>query len=552
MVVCRQEWRSQQAVRAGHLQHVTKTNSGKSSFWVEAPAPHPHCYFITWPHPGDSNLVLLDPSQEAAQPVRLAISPFPEFRAFILSDGALRIVERVVDRFGIKVEQMTGRLRWHTFDPATGRILASELKHTWPEPGDGPDFASIYHARTHKVIAFDGSHTLVIMDAESLADITRCDLSLCHLGVESMSLTMLQIAWSPSGLLLAVVLADSPQHDSDVARLAARSKLVAEVHIHDTATGHCLQSISLSASSNLKLRWSPSGHVLAVQSQTISPANLTHMETNDAAAVIDSDDLHGLLYPHDPDQSSDDEHPDWQELELVEHWRFEGRIHLLSPFNKSMHLPECRQEAHPTAQWTDCEWSPHGHFLVAHWISKDSFGYCVIDPSSMHHIHSLARHAQLIWWACQPPLLHQGSRISAYFFPCQIVVFSLADTGTWKVDAFSSQQDEQHHHDWYPIAGIKNAHGCRQTQQAPWPSCWPGLYATVTFTRPSVYSSCVKLVDSTTKVVVGTWTADMLNSISGRRLRGKGFMGLHGVDWAPNCRHLAVFSDRSTLVLAFG
>lgn len=209
----------------------------------------------------------------------------------------------------------------------------------------------------------------------------------------------------------------------------------------------------------------------------------------------------------------------------------------------------------------------------------------MIDVCSMQPIHSSPWRPEHVFWAAQSVSSHHQPRLSAFFFRHQIADFSFADSGIWKVDAFRPVQNERPHYSWHTFAsgghcyfgrrcvqgklefvypysdnsttGMKQSNGCHYMQWAPFPSCWPRLFAHV---LPPPYRPislptdkwCVRLIDSLTEAVLGTWTKDALSSIlRRRRLRGDK-TAMHSVKWAPNGRHLAVFSGSCTMVLTFG
>ena len=270
-MLCRHEYQSQQPLRAATLQHVTKIKAktpGFGSYWVASPPPHTHCYLISKSSQG--SLFLLDPRHEQALPRQLALKPRASYHAFALPDGRLRLVELASDKLltlSDPFEWDAIGLAWHILDPATGHMVASEQKHIWPVPSPKPH--QIYHERSGKVLGLVNVSTLAIMDAETLHEAVQCDISPHHAGLKTRGTSTLEkVAWSPSGSMLAVAVRSNPQELRDMDRdwytgLVAGSAMLAEVHIYDTATGRCLQSVPMQAS-DIKLQWSPGTDQLAV------------------------------------------------------------------------------------------------------------------------------------------------------------------------------------------------------------------------------------------------------------------------------------------------
>ena len=73
-------------------------------------------------------VLLLDPSQKAAQPKQLALNPFAHFCAFIPADGQLCIAELIGGAMWSMQFKRAYPLCWHTIDAATGQTLASKPK----------------------------------------------------------------------------------------------------------------------------------------------------------------------------------------------------------------------------------------------------------------------------------------------------------------------------------------------------------------------------------------------------------------------------------------
>ena len=114
-----------------------------------------------------------------------------------------------------------------------------------------------------------GFNKLLIMDEETLQELAECHISPRHEDlIKRGTSTLHKVAWSPSGSLLAVAIHSNPQELRDgngdwFRGVLVGSSMAAEIHIYDTATGCCLQSLPVTAS-EIKFWWSPREDQLAV------------------------------------------------------------------------------------------------------------------------------------------------------------------------------------------------------------------------------------------------------------------------------------------------
>ncbi|KAK9825016.1 hypothetical protein WJX74_000814 [Apatococcus lobatus] len=321
----RKEWQAQQPLRTVTLQHVTKVKAnqpGYGSFWVASPPPHSHCYLISKSAAG--SLFLLNPSQPHVLPKQLALKPNAPYHAAVLPDGNLRYVQLgssllpphqtfpdAMDKFGWDAVTLT----WHILDPATGAILGSQQKYIWPLPS--PKLDPMYHAGTRKVLGLVNVCTLAIMDAGTLQEVARCDISPRHEALAKRGTSVLhKVAWSSSGSMLAVAVCSNPQELRDMnshwyAGIVAGSAMLAEIHIYEAATGQCLQSVPVAAS-DVRLWWSPSTDQLAVNTYrelweeraadaTAEQAGHSPVITSNSGVSADDQPSEGAAKPASPD-----------------------------------------------------------------------------------------------------------------------------------------------------------------------------------------------------------------------------------------------------------
>ena len=200
--IYRQEWLSQRALHTASLQHVHKVKACSphhTILWVAAASPNSHCYLLSRPVEGP--VTLLNPGEKTAQPRQLALESSAQCHHFIPADGHLHVVELVSSK--PQQQFKADPLRWHTIDAATGRTLASEQKHYWPECHFG---SAIYHA-SGRVLGLVDNSTLAIMHAETLHELARCDISSRHTALPENGAARLDgVAWSSSGAMLAIAI----------------------------------------------------------------------------------------------------------------------------------------------------------------------------------------------------------------------------------------------------------------------------------------------------------------------------------------------------------
>lgn len=202
--VVRQEWRSQQALRAGCLHRVTKVDSGDqrtspTSFWVPSPCLSMPSYLMSQLAHG--TLTLYNASLSHGQPVQLSRKPTGPFTTYMGREGCLHIAE--ISNSEASLPQEAPSLLWHSLDPATGQLLASQHKHHWSISVN--DLPQAHHARSQSVLAMVDMRTVAVMDASSREEVSRCGPDPELLVAMAAGTTVVQkVAWSHTGSMLAV------------------------------------------------------------------------------------------------------------------------------------------------------------------------------------------------------------------------------------------------------------------------------------------------------------------------------------------------------------
>lgn len=241
------------------------------------------------------------------------------------------------------------------------------------------DCKLIFHA-SGKVIGLVDNSTLAIMDAVTLHELERCDISPRHTALPGdRSGRLSGVAWSGSGTLLAAAICSST-----VSKGIGPQDSMAEVLIIDTASGRCLQCVSMHAY-HVELKWSPGpADLLAVSSVRKCQYDRNHTAS-------------GRMRVLDTPQAD---------------------LRLLRPCCQEVVQVNCTVPDFPRAQWTDPYWSPHGQLLVAGWHSNDSTyqqGCTIFDSKTLEHISTFPQDPRSISWALKIPSSLQRSRLSAFF-----------------------------------------------------------------------------------------------------------------------------------------
>lgn len=598
-MVHRQEWQSQQPIRSASLRAIARIDNTKhhkrGTLWLTSPPPAAICYLLSQLQ--DGRLALLDPNSAAAQPICLGVYPPLGFHAYIGETEHLHIVELgYAAHAGLDWAHSDYSITWHIVNPATRQILRSQRKHGWPT--QLPKLKHVYHAASSRVVAMSETNTLAIMHAVTLEEITRCDISPRHPSlIKANSGVMEQLAWSHSGSMLAVAMSSYPamldgEDGGWDAAMRAGKCMASEVYIFDTATGCCLQSVAMPAS-RVSLSWSPCADQLAVESsrQCWQEFLDRYQPQGDQASVDDGPSDHAgrpcnFLWGAPEDDDS---------------YRFEGQVWLLTPQFGRSELLGSPQGLQSQAQWTHCQWSPHGRLLVLRWASNcSSFasGFKVLDSKTLQAVFESLNPAGNMSWAASAPSALRGPCLSAVF-PKEIVCFTSTKEGEWEVRAQSSSLFEPVHTvhispDGDTIIGLRQKSsgqygiyhrslgqdmgewlGTEDRQYPPdwhpeWVpfSCrWSQIYASIhpaqlmllgteNMQGPAFGTPSISLVDAKRNAVLGTWTpnalANALSQTMGDSRRCERSVGaMYDTLWSPDGRHLAVFCDSCILVMDF-
>ena len=217
-------------------------------------------------------------------------------------------------------------------------------------------------------------------------------------------------------------------------------------------------------------------------------------------------------------------------------WTLVGQIKLFCQASGKIQSVKCIQDGHPTARWTRCEWSLHGHLVLARWQDDNMMhGFSIIDPHISTQIFSSTGHIAEVYWADSPPSSSFRTILSALFryystqgdtdgYRNDMVEFCSEGHGHWKATPLdlpwqvATRSSKGQGFDPRSMAtGIQQRHGQRphayhishgaglrswSLQQASIPGCWPEIYASVDFISAT---EGVCLVDATSDLLLGSW-----------------------------------------------
>ncbi len=489
---------------------------------------------------------VLDANAPSPQPKRLALKSRKDLITYIGRDRHLRILESHNDA--------AEKINWHIIDLATGHILASERKLFWHTDECQP--GAVHHA-ARRVYALHNSRTIVIMDAESLQEITRCTVAPRHGKARYESVNVGSLAWSGRGNMLAVSV-QTTNSDDTTAAPSWHPKY--KVDVYDATSGQCLQSVDFSGPC-CHLLWSSRLDLLAVLCS--------------AGSFIDTG--FGAI------------------------WQSTASIKVVDPVNR-----ETRGELRGPGEISGCHWTPGGDLLIA--VFKRN-GFEIVDPQTMTPIctapvevyerphpgiswalgrsagseqrvltaylrgkHALIRCCLIRgeWHAARATIGPAGQFSGGCITPCgtALMVLKEAATGGASVSHWDLRAGQSH-----TIAPAYLSSGRfwpghvsgpqMQPEWAPFPSAWPSLYAYVHMPEATPLGNgrfhagpqALKLVDASKHNVLGSWSlADFSQLVVGnQRIKGSGIEKLHNVQWAPDGKHLAVYCDEYLVwILTFG
>ena len=381
----REEWQRQQPLRSASPTSIIRIAGSDGGQWVAGPA----CSSSVLLSFGEHGLHLVNADDPGAQAVRLNLDYRSRscFGAFMGRDGLLRYVHPETLR------SPWSELVWHVIDPASGKAIKTELKHFWRHLEAFPRGTSCYHAAAHKVIGLADDHTLVIMDAETLAECCRLDLASSDERTGEHA-PVSQLEWSSTGKWLAVQVHSPHQLVVNVMH---------GIHIHDAECGQRIQSVTVQGCL-ASMSWSGSLHKLAV-------------------CCVHADDS--------ADSSSDDE-PGGS-----------ATITIMDPVIQTVAVlpPGISSEWGPF--WQECCWTPCGTLLLVEYRARswpqlpnqpDEQGVDILDPCGMKLVFTAAQAMHSISWAVLAPLGTAAKSLAAYMPDLGLQVKFLRAQGEWQVN----------------------------------------------------------------------------------------------------------------------
>lgn len=592
LVVYRHQWQCQQAVRSGRINHVTMLESaGNQHIWVPNATPANDNHFLTNSY--DGSMILYNADQQPAQPIKLAHrSTCWMQQARMGADNLLHIVESAGAQIsGYDSEYDENYVRpsmcWRKISPTSGQTVAS-LSRPYQSLKEKP----VLHLSTGGVLGMADQQTLVVIDSDSLLEISRLSMPshFADIWVDPRHSRVLEVAWSHTGSMLAVV------HASQA---ALHGYITKQVLVYDTATGACLQQhpVQRIESGNGVLCWSPTLDILALCAWPLT-------QEGPEIDYGDEDSSGGVVH------------------------RGNAVIMVLEPSASRSTVVDCNQDELGPTGMKGCGWSPCGMLLFVPWWQLDTtqqtdalakqHGFSVVDGHSLRVVFAAKdifhREMQggLQWRTGVPSASPNSIKPVSTLWACGMIVdFHQDSLGEWKAAAkqimeLGSSGCTSLSPDRQTLVGVQQhsclGHVARESswaqpeiliyseqdccrdpfrflpdqhhalvEWAPFPHAWLPLYAVICQWRPKNKRSRSKeicdgkqtlpnelvLVDSRRHVVVGRWTAAMLRQAASssqtaaevHTLQNDNFESL---DWAPNGRHLAVLCRDFKFIITFG
>lgn len=482
------------------------------------------------------------------------------WHAFLRKDGLLCIVETIYDNlFGL------AKLRWHTIDPASGQVRDSKCQHFWFMDRDC-SLNLVYHAASHRVAVLADEHSLAVLEADTLQEVSRIQLGPRHPDQGPQLLRVGSFAWSHDGSKLAVTLPRSAHprlaswhHDEYVSGSS-------EVHVYDISSGECLQSIFL-ASLAPSISWSSSLDML-----------LVHCD-HERIPAPGADQAQGTW----PGQTAGG---------IID---TQATVRILEPAQQRAEFVPNQVDAGGNTLFAACQWSPCGTVLLTnqyYYLNSTSaycWEWCVQDPSTFQIIFKIPGHSRKMSWACRATPDGAGQTLTAFLAASRTIVTFSKVNGHWQASQSQLKSlascidgslapagdtlvavgkpdpsrimtqlihhdpDTQQEHLIVNSFIFTCPDNVLQMAWAPLPAAWPQMYALVNKV-PKHFFDVMNLVDAKAQNVLGSWTTSDLNKQAlGRSLRwAPKADSLRAVSWSPGGRHLAVIcEDRWTLVLSF-
>ena len=305
------------------------------------------------------------------------------FSGFVRKDGLLRLAEPSDYR------TRPCQLAWYIIDATTGQIVSSELRHFWTLDVSIQDF--LFYAASHRAVAMTDEHSLVVMEADTMEEISRFRLVPHHAELHVNARCWLgQLAWSNDRRKPAATLENPAKRwdprplppPPEMQRSNGHGDGASEVQIFDVASGQCLQFVLLRAVAAL-ISWSSSLAMLSV--------------------YCDWEVLH-------PDSA----HP-----AMMSGSQARGAtIRVLEPAVHRADMVEREGLADQKQVWEACSWNPCGTFLLTPYQedgSPDRVGIGLRDPHTLRHVFTASDVTRRISWGSEGSLHAEGRALHAFF-----------------------------------------------------------------------------------------------------------------------------------------
>ena len=502
-----------------------------------------------------------------SQPVRLFARDGPKIQpegTYIGSDGKLHTVTMRGGGYDDGDENFSC-LRWWIFDPSSGRVLREVRKHKWLW-------------RIRQSIPFDPSgrhvmamvdlHTIAVMVAESLDEITRCDLSQ---SLSAPSLQATRLRWSQSGRMLAVLMQPKVFLFDPTHELSQGGPHTQEVHVFSATTGNCLRSLSMHAAQMI-ISWSSSQDLLLVWTLDAGAPGVSKIQVlspscNESADVALESAASASGPGNTPFQIGPAQIPSPAFAELE--WIPDGT--LLRAQTRDKNTREVGLYIlDPTT--FDCVFQAQGRSLDAMcWVETPRQGAGVCTSVAYFYI----RHEMVEIGHLSPLLLGQAASwhvqyINLSTVPSQTgLSASLSPSGSHLValDRDDKMEDcfHVHHHKLAAAKGVASCNGPRYQRSldkqrpiswAPLPGRWANIYVAVETTSPEAQEANatssgghhvphVTLVDVTSDNILGSWAlGDLAQQASHAEAdHALPLAATPHVQWAADGCHLAVHAE---------
>ncbi|KAK9840061.1 hypothetical protein WJX74_002738 [Apatococcus lobatus] len=441
-IAIRHEWNTQRHVRSGKLQQVVKVAARDSAAgrWATVSRHGPCCSYFLSPQK-DGTLLFLNADAEGTQPMLLSMRIWGTFHGFVRKNGMLGLVE--ASDYRTRPCQLT----WHTVDASTGQTLSSEQRHHWTLDNHIQDH--VFNAATHRAVAVTDHHSLVVMDADTLQEVSRLTVLPQHTELDSNALSLGKLAWSHDGQKLAVTLENigkCTRSPLPVPYQLRTSLGTSEVQIYDITTRQCLQSVLL-RSAGAVIKFSSSLQMLAVHchSERYDPDGANPTNKSNPRRPMSGDRKQG------------------------------STIRILEPALHRAVLVEPENILDFEVIGDACSWSPCGTFLLTCAGSTlRPWGADVLDPHTLKRVFKAPEHMSSISWALGNPLHSKGRVLMAYLAQSKICIKFWQKDGEWQSEGYSCGEFEFLHRGYITPDGATLVALCRPSQDASQQHCQAG------------------------------------------------------------------------------